>query len=854
MPAADSSVIVVSHFHWDREWYRTMQAFRARLVDAIDQVLALADADDGYRFLLDGQTVVLEDYLTVRPDRRDDLARHIRAGRLAIGPWYVQPDSLLPSGEAHVRNLLEGRRSGAPFGPVSQVAYVPDSFGHPAQFPQLFAGFGLSAFVHWRGNGSELDDLGSRWIWRAPDGTTLPVLHLTDGYFGAARPPDEPELAIASLSELVAKQRAAGESPVILMNGFDHSPPETTIAGLLDPLAAAVGGEVRRGTLDDAVAATSVEGRPSYAGELVGGRVANLLPGVWSARLGLKVRNRRCESLLQSWAEPWAALGAALGLPDESAALLESWRKLLRNQAHDSICGCSIDAVHDRMAARYDDAEGLADETVERVLQRLAGRPTGREVAGVDDLEVAVFNASARTTTQVVRIPLDAQPALAVRLGEPDIHSLVMAGLGDLGFAVDGVPVRVAASEDPSRVRWLPDQAAFDVEFIARDLVPFGCRRYRLTRAEPVPDDVDDGPVIIEGDTRVEVDDDGTLTLELGGRRWAGLFGVEDIGDRGDSYDFDPAGDPVTPVPVEVTVERRRHPSGIQRLTVRRRFVLPAALDDTRGERSSDTADVSLDVEVTLAPGVDGARAAVRVIDRAEDHRLRLRFPTGAPVEEFTAATTFDVASRTTSLDAGAGWVHPVPTTFCHQGHVTVNGLTVVAPGLPEAEVRADGEILLTLVRAVGWLSRYDLATRPIPAGPMMPAPGAQCAEELRVDIALLGDAVAGDAQATVTGVRGVIAGPAPLLADDFSLVALGDDALVVSALKPAADGEGIVIRVANPTGDDRDAVLRLGLPFAAAESVRLDETLDGAPMSAEDGELRFRVGAHGLRSVRIRP
>ena len=130
-------VFLVSHTHWDREWYRTFQSFRARLVDAIDRVLELVAADEGYRFLLDGQTIAVEDYLAVRPERRDALAVACRQGRIAIGPWYVQPDSLLPSGEAHVRNLLEGRRVGAALGPVSTVAYTPDSFGHPAQFPQL---------------------------------------------------------------------------------------------------------------------------------------------------------------------------------------------------------------------------------------------------------------------------------------------------------------------------------------------------------------------------------------------------------------------------------------------------------------------------------------------------------------------------------------------------------------------------------------------------------------------------------------------------------------------------------------------------------------------------------------------
>ncbi|MEX2394935.1 MAG: alpha-mannosidase, partial [Actinomycetota bacterium] len=124
-------VILVPTTHWDREWYRTFQAFRARLVDTVDQVLDMMVADPEYTFLLDGQTIVLEDYVAVRPHRRAELESHIRAGRIEIGPWYVQPDSLIPGGETHVRNLAEGRRVGEGFGPVTRVAYTPDSFGHP---------------------------------------------------------------------------------------------------------------------------------------------------------------------------------------------------------------------------------------------------------------------------------------------------------------------------------------------------------------------------------------------------------------------------------------------------------------------------------------------------------------------------------------------------------------------------------------------------------------------------------------------------------------------------------------------------------------------------------------------------
>ena len=89
----------------------------------------------------------------------------------------------------------------------------------------------------------------------------------------------------------------------------------------------------------------------------------------------LKLRNRAVETLLTAWAEPWAAFGRVFGLPDESTRARRGVaHAALQNQAHDSIGGCSVDPVHERMAARYDDAEGLGRATVHRVLERLAGR------------------------------------------------------------------------------------------------------------------------------------------------------------------------------------------------------------------------------------------------------------------------------------------------------------------------------------------------------------------------------------------------------------------------------------------------------------------------------------------------
>lgn len=860
-------VILISHFHWDREWYRSFQEFRARLVDAVDAVLDLLARDPEYRFVLDGQAIVLEDYLAIRPERRAELERGVLDGRLAIGPWYVQPDSLLPSGEAHVRNLLHGRCVGRTLGPVSTVAYLPDSFGHPAQLPQLFADFGLTSFVYWRGNGDEIDALGSVYRWLAPDGSEVTAHFLQEGYFGAACLPEEPTDAAIRLAEIVQRLGRATRGPVILMNGFDHMLPDAHVGAVAEALAAMTGTAVHRGLLEDAVARHAPSDQdpaspPSFSGNLIGARVANLLPGVWSARLPLKLRNRRCETLLEGWAEPWAALGRLLKLPDERHALTRAWRALLENQAHDSIGGCSIDAVHERMAARYEDSEGLARETTTRVLQRIAGLGRERRVPWSLEQEVAVFNPSPHPRTDVVRVPLDAYPPLLVRVGQPEAHPLQLTGEHAPGFEVDGRPVRVVPSEDPARVRFLPGLTPFDLEFVAEDLPAFGYRRYRATPAAPECDDVDDGSEIEGGSPgapiAVRVDDNGTLTVGFGGSEHSelqGLLAIEDRGDRGDSYDFDPLDDDPGAMLVSVSWRRRRHRAGLNALEITRVFAVPAALDASRERRSSDMARITLTTEVSVARGVDRVDLRVKLDNQARDHRMRLLFPSGRSVSSFQAASTFDVAERSTKLPDASRWVHSAPATFPHQGWISAGGLTVVAPGLPEAEVTADGVIAVTLLRAVGWLARFDLCSRPIPAGPQMPAPGAQLQGVIEARLGLLPRPDAGTARDAELGLWGVIAGPQPSWMPDRALLALEPDGLVLSAVKPAESGDGIVVRVLNPTGQPLAAVLRPGFAVSSVRVVRLDEEPAEHAVTLETTDppvIRFDVPAHALRSVQL--
>jgi alpha-mannosidase len=859
--------ILVSHSHWDREWYRTFQDFRARLVDLIDRVLELSAADPGYRFLLDGQTVVLEDYLEIRPDRAAALQALCAEGRIAIGPWYVQPDSLLPSGEAHVRNLLLGRQLGETFGPVSRVGYTPDSFGHPSQFPQLFAGFGIDSFVYWRGNGNEIDSLPSEYDWEAPDGSRVVACHLGRGYFSAATPP-APDLAqsgdvIGERARELAKRTRS--QLVLLMNGIDHAPPEADTASLAREIARASGFEVQRGLLEDFVAGVLEEGaeRPRYCGELVGGRVAPLLPGVWSTRSWIKLENRRAEAALEGWAEPFAALARRLGIGDESAALRLAWKELLKNQAHDSICGCSRDEVHEQMRPRFAAARELADQTTTRCLERIAGRGADRVAPWSDEFDLLVANPSPRRRTDIVRFPLDFHPYV---VPSPDpresLHPMLLHDLGAMRFTVDGAPARLVPAET-GRMKLLPERGVFDLEFVARDVPALGFRRVRVRRAPDDADtldhveDVEPGSAAASIQTEsveLSVRADGSFDAHIGDRSFQALGQLESTGDRGDSYDYDEVRHGPGAELLAVSARCRAHAGGVQELWVTRRLRMPAGLSESREQRSVATAPLQVETVLRLVPGASRIDLELRIENAASDHRLRMLFPVGADVTRADAATTFDMVERTAGPGDGEGWVQAAPATFPQQGFVHANGLSVVAPGLPEAELVAGSPsvIAITLLRCVGSLSRPDLRTRPGPAGPGTDTPGAQCKGSLAAQLFLFAGLDPARAREAELGLRAVACASEPLGNEGRCWLALEPSALLVSAFKPAARGEGVVLRVLNPTATSHEAHVVLGFPFERAEPLRLDETPEAHPLSHQGRVLRFPVPPHAARTIGI--
>lgn len=866
---------VVSHTHWDREWYHPLERFRQRLVDLIDELLDDPPRDDE-SFLLDGQTVVIDDYLAVRPDRAEQLHELLRAGRLEAGPWFVLADELIPSGEALVRNLLAGRRTLRRIDVESPpVLYCPDSFGHPAALPAIASGFGLPLIVLWRGFG------GARWPatdvvrWASPDGGDVLVYHLPpDGYEFGSHLPLDADGASARWRRIHAKLAPRSATGVeLLANGADHHARQRGLRQALMLLETAaqpdhVHPSSMRAFAERLVGAARAkrDQLPIVRGELRDSYGYTwTLQGTFATRAHEKRMNAHAERLLIREAEPWAALAARAGR--SRRPLVEAaWRTLLEAHPHDTLCGCSIDEVADAMELRLrsaanqargvrDDAiaDLLAHDAVEArtardrwrpvvVLRNAAARPRGG-VAIVEhetflaDVPVGPGSASTATSAPPADRRYNEAPGDMQPLSSEVTHALVES------------PRHYPDNDLVDRRRvavWAPAVPAYGLAALAP--APLGPER-AVTMADFT---------IENAHCRIAVAADGTAVFEdlASGRNVAPLIQLVDEADVGDTYTPAPR---TTPYTLEFVGRDSGHAGPlIGDLSVRYRLRATSA-DGTA--RATD-----LEIRFVLEADAPWVRVEVEGDNRLENHRLRLRFATDVRGGDVWADAAFGPARRVPIVVPAhdAAMEMPPRTAPLHR-YVSrfddARGCTVFSDGLAEYEATDDGAILITLVRAVGRLSAADLPERPGHAGWPKPTPGAQCLRPFGASLAFMfhgarsaetADAIERAADDVLLPLRGTTLRSALRIPEPVAGVELAGVGLAFSTMKESEDGRWLVLRCVNLL--DEPVAGSWSVPFDVTECVRarLDETpMQG--LSSLEGAIAFEAGPREIVTVLVR-
>jgi alpha-mannosidase len=906
-----TTVYVVSHTHWDREWYRTFHEFRVDLIDVVAEVLDRLERDDAFQhFLLDGQSIILEDYLAIRPEDVDRMRPLVARGALTVGPWYVLPDEFLVSAEATVRNLMLGHRIAGAVGPAQKVGYLPDSFGHIAQLPQILRQAGIDSFVYTRGNGAEIDELGLEYRWRGPDGSEVLAINQCRGYCGGgelgyheswhARTNRVVDVsrAVEQVQDLFQEMAKRSRGDVYLLsNGCDHLPPQSDLGRIVAALEHAYPDTrfIHAGLADYVRAiADSGVATQSYSGELLGGRLQFILSGVWSARIYLKQRNEQAQQLLAGYVEPlcsYAHFVAGRAYPGGEVDY--AWRLLLQNHPHDSICGCSVDAVHRDMIPRFDGVVQTGEELLRKRLEWFVP-PVPREPSGDDRVVLCVANTLPETRDEVVERVVVLRGfagnvddlRLADEQGREVAFRVLNTKIVPRSWGFDFTRELFGAGQSEALAGYAESATGgienghdclVTIQFVAEQIPPVGHANFlvteqsgRTTSPQPV------GAVSVAGTTmenafvRVTVHRDGTFDLfdKATGTEYTALNQLEDTADVGDEYDYSPCDSAKTVFSdgVEgevVVVENTGFRAAVE---VVYPLKLPAAIAPGRTGRCSETVDCQTRVRIGVVYNRPIVEIDLWFDNRAADHRLRALFPTPMCTDTIVSDGHFYVNHRPVDQPSGDGWVQSPSGTYPQQEFSLLQdggrGLALFNRGLPEiAAVRGDAGTVgmaVTLLRAVGWLSRDDFPTRGYKcAGPQLATPEAQCQGEHRFRYAVApfeGDYIEANVKSLSQQYRtppAVAQGVADRRIEGGSLLRKEARQTCVSAVKKHELRNTLVVRLYNLTSEPVRDTLHFGRDITSVWLVDLlEERVTEVEMEANRVALAFRP--HEIVTVEV--
>jgi alpha-mannosidase len=723
----DFEAIIVSHTHWDREWYLPYQKFRAKLINVMDEIIEILNKSEKFKsFTLDGQTVILEDYLEIKTERRKDIENLVKKERLLIGPWYIQMDEFLEGDEAIIRNLLIGIKIALEFGKVMLIGYVPDSFGHIAQLPQILQGFNIDSFIFTRGMGDEGEKLKTEFIWYAPDGSKVLAIHLLKGYCNAdlemvyllgktreqiCKNPKEALMLFDWLkSELLPK---ASTNCILLMNGCDHRSIQSEIPIIIEELNKIFGKNIiKHGNLLDYVkrikeANINLE---AYQGELRGARYHPILPGVFSSRLYLKQENTLSQILLQYYAEPLATFAWILGYEYPYDLLLKAWKYLIQNHAHDSICGTCIDEVHRENFLKFSWVKQIAEYIIENSIKFIASKIKFENTK--NNSAIFVYNPLNWERSEVVEVKISKPKEKYFEIKDTNGKS---------------IPYQIIKIE----------KNKINIIFIAENVPPCGYKIFLITPSEK--------PLVFQSTLKYnmnEIENDffkikanpekgGSLTIfdKRNNRIYDNMNILEDDGDNGDEYYFSYVSPTFSSNKLKASIKIIE--KGPVRITLRIKndFILPKRINEN-GNRSYEKTICPIIMDISLYSKIPRIDIKGKINNKAKDHRLRAIFSTGFKNEDVKysfAHDQFYVIKRPIKIQKGEKWIDKPPTTHPQRFFVCidngVSGLMIANKGLPEYEIieRDKVYIALTLLRCIGWLSRNEKI------GPIIRTPEAQC-------------------------------------------------------------------------------------------------------------------------------
>ena len=774
-------VYIISHSHWDREWYMAYEQHHMRLIELIDDLLELFEVDPSFNsFHLDGQTIILDDYLQVRPEKRQAIQQAINEGKLRIGPFYILQDDFLISSESNVRNMLIGMEESRKLGTPVMLGYFPDTFGNMGQTPQLMKQAGISAAAFGRGvkpigfdnQVLEAENYSSQYSemwWKGPDQTAIFGLLFANWYSNGNEIPVEKEAALAFWKQKLADaEQYASTNHLLMMNGVDHQPVQKDISKAIH-LANELFPDyefIHSNFTDylEAVQKDVPEDLGSVEGELTSQETDGwyTLANTASARVYLKQWNTKVQRQLENITEPLATIAYEVSGNYPHDQLDYAWKTLMQNHPHDSICGCSVDSVHREMIPRFEKADEVGKYLAQDSLEQLTA---AIDTTGFpkDSFPFVIVNTAGMDKTGEAEITIELERKRFAE-GIPEQLYQELENLPKRKYHVEtksGATIPAILSEETVQFGYDLPKDRFRVPYMVKmikvtlpleNMPAFSWETFALVEGEAKAEEKEtmihqSGRIIENGPLHLTIEKNGTITMEdrKNKRKLNNLHIFEDIGDIGNEYIFK---QPFYDQPilssnkenseVKVLVDTPE----IAKISILQEMEIPVSADERlekeqqmvvefryrKAERSKEKRILQIKTIMTIRKDSKKIDFETTLDNQMKDHRLRVLFPTKLHVEHHEADSIFEVVKRPNHVSKS--WENPTNPQH-QQAFVNIHdeeyGVTVGNFGLNEYEVTEDGQIAVTLLRSVGELGDWGY----------FPTPEAQCLGEHRFNYSI---------------------------------------------------------------------------------------------------------------------
>lgn len=750
---------VISHTHWDREWYMPLELFRLRLVDLIDRCLVTLENYPEYIFHLDAQTIVLEDYLALRPSKYNQLKEYITEGRLVVGPWYLQNDFYLTSGEATVRNLIEGHRMANEFGSCCKVGYAPDQFGNISQLPQILSNFGIDNFIFGRGiNEYKKNEQGeieriqkpSEFIWCGADGTKVLAVQMPFWYNNAQRFSADIEKAKLMVDVMEKMFAGVAVTPyILLMNGVDHLEAQDDLLPILKEVNNQMedGKKVVQYRMDQYI--EDIKGYikennielMTVNGELRKGMDVELLKGTLSSRSYLKTENVKAQNMLECTLEPLYSMleisGAAGVYSLDHFRYL--WKELMKNHPHDSICGCSRDEVHMHMEDNYKRLKETSEEMLRRGLLTIAEHIDLKDYND-ENYVLIVANTVEKMRDGVIEATLDFPVSENVAGFDikDDKGKKIKYDMISKEKAIKDVfsPINLPGSLEVDR---------YKICFYAENVEGLAVKGYIISKSEQIKEPIqllsEDKQNILENEfLKVTISDNGSIDIfnKETKKELINVIDFEETADRGDSYIYFSTDNPaIFASAFKADIEVLQYNDYKKECRITRKITVPADYDFENLKRTEDTVECLISLTLTLEKGSKMLKISYEINNKAKYHRIRMLINTGIFSENSASDIPFDIVKHSENDHFFDTMSKVLPNTSFALLENANGGVAVFTEGTHEYEhLKEQNTLAFTLVRSTGVISR--LQDLKVCGGEQWHAPENQCIRKLSGRIGIM--------------------------------------------------------------------------------------------------------------------